>query len=62
MKATEGSMQDNDVKVKKLLGALDLLFKKKLHALECGLSVVSIDVDIDTLMGALKMLEGKPRG
>lgn len=52
-------MQKIDGKVKKILGALDALFKRKIYALDRGLPVASLDVRINALMGALKMLEGK---
>ena len=51
-----------DVRIKKILGYLDSLFKERIRISDMGMPVGNIDRRIDLLMNALRMIEGKQHG
>lgn len=55
-------MSELDPKVKNVLAKLDALFQEKVTAMSLGLPVFTLDVEIKTLIGALRIIEGRANG
>ena len=55
-------MPELDGKIKSILADLDILIRRKAELMERGEPVTRVNVDINTLMGALRVLEARQNG
>lgn len=55
-------MNTLDPKVKNILDKLTVLNRRKALSISVGLPVPMLDIEINTLMGALRMIEGNGNG
>lgn len=55
-------MNELDPKVNGILEKLTALYREKAKAMSLGLPVFMLDVEINALMGALRIIEGNGNG